>query len=259
MNRPALLSFDTEEFDIPLEYGVQIPTHEQMEVGRRGLAAVLRLLDELDIAATFFTTASFALACPGMIRGLAPRHEVASHGFTHAALAEGDLLRSRLALEEIRGRAVRGFRRARLAATDHAEVSRAGYTYNSSEHPTFLPGRYNNLAAPRRPYFTGDLLNIPVSVVPVVRFPLFWLTTKNLPLPAIKSAAGATLRADGAINLYAHPWEFADLRAYRLPWYVKRPDGVRLVERYRRYLSWLKRRATFVTFGDFEAQLRGRR
>jgi hypothetical protein len=89
-----------------------------------------------------------------------------------------------------------------------------------------------------------------------VRFPLFWLSTKNVPLAVMKAAAGATLRHDRVINTYAHPWEFADLGAYRLPWHVRRLDGERLVEWYRRYLGWLKARATLVTFGTFDAAYR---
>ena len=36
MNRSVLLSFDVEEFDMPLEYNFPISANEQMEVGKRG-------------------------------------------------------------------------------------------------------------------------------------------------------------------------------------------------------------------------------
>ena len=38
MNRRILLSFDVEEFDMPLEYGFPIPPDQQMEIGKKGLS-----------------------------------------------------------------------------------------------------------------------------------------------------------------------------------------------------------------------------
>ena len=40
MNRQVLLSFDVEEFDMPLEYQFNIPVDEQMRIGIEGLNAI---------------------------------------------------------------------------------------------------------------------------------------------------------------------------------------------------------------------------
>jgi peptidoglycan/xylan/chitin deacetylase (PgdA/CDA1 family) len=259
MSRLVLLSFDTEEFDIPREYGQAISEETQFRVSGEGFAAVLDLLDHLDVSATFFTTAAFALRHEEPVRRAAARHEIASHGYAHSSFTNDDLRRSKDALERVCGAPVVGFRRARLAPTDRGAIQAAGYRYNSSENPIWLPGRYNNLRAPRKPYFTGDLLNIPVSAVPLVRFPLFWLTLKNLPLWTVKAGSAATLASDSCLNLYYHPWEFTDLRPYRLPWYIKRRDGQRMLDRLADYLLWLKRRARFATFAEFDRLERERR
>lgn len=254
--RLALLSFDVEEFDIPLEYGGTVPEDEQFAVGKSGLDAVAGLVDRLGITATFFVTAVFARRYPDDLRKLAERHEIASHGLRHTGFVDADLATSREAIERITGKPVLGFRRARFAPTDHARILAAGYRYNSSENPIWLPGRYNNFFGPRRPYLSGGLLNIPLSAVPVVRFPLFWLAFKNAPLPVYKAATALTLAADGHAALCFHPWEFADLRAYSLPGYVARPDGQALLARLERFLVWLKARATFAPFIDFAGRQR---
>jgi peptidoglycan/xylan/chitin deacetylase (PgdA/CDA1 family) len=259
MSRLVLLSFDTEEFDIPLEYGQAISQETQLRVGGDGLAVVLELLDRVGVTATLFTTAVFALHHEELVRRAAASHEIASHGYAHSAFTNEDLRRSKDVLERVSGAPVIGFRRARLAATDRGAIQAAGYRYNSSEIPIYLPGRYNNLRGPRRPYFSDDLLNIPVSTVPYMRFPLFWLTLKNLPLWLVKAGSAATLAADSCLNLYYHPWEFTDLRPYRLPWYVKRRDGRRMLDRLESYLVWLKRRARFTTFAEFDRLTRERR
>jgi peptidoglycan/xylan/chitin deacetylase (PgdA/CDA1 family) len=258
-----LLSFDVEEFDVPLEFGQAIPEDEQFRVSRQGLADILELLDRTGVVATFFTTANFAMHHPDLVRQIAARHEVASHGYVHGTFTEADLARSKAELERITGQPVVGFRRAKMAATGAQPILNAGYRYNSSENPTWIPGRYNGFFDSRRPYFSGDLLNIPASVTPLVRFPLFWLSFKNFPLLAIKAASGWTLYADGCLNLYFHPWEFTNLSGYRLPRYIKRIDGRALTVRLEKYLHWLEgrgeRRAQFITFREYDAYYRASR
>ncbi len=254
--RSILLSFDVEEFDIPQEFGQPVSEDVQFDVGARGLEAVLNLLDRLNLRATFFTTANFAQHHPALILRAATRHEIASHGFFHSAFEIGDLQRSRSALEKITGHRVDGFRRARLAPTDPAAILAAGYRYNSSENPTCIPGRYNNFFRPRTANLAGDLLNIPISVTPLVRFPLFWLSFKNFPMPLLKAATGLTLRTDGYLNIFYHPWEFTDLSPYNLPGYIKKCDGQAMVDRLEGYLNWLGQRGTFITMGEFERRFR---
>jgi peptidoglycan/xylan/chitin deacetylase (PgdA/CDA1 family) len=260
MNR-ILLSFDVEEFDTPLEYGHAISEEEQFRVSLQGLLDILALLERTQVTATFFTTANFAVHHPDLVRQIAIRHEVASHGFFHGTFADADLARSKAELERITGQPVVGFRRARMAATGQRPILDAGYRYNSSENPTWIPGRYNHFFDSRRPYYFEDLLNIPASVTPLVRFPLFWLSFKNFPLAAVKLASRWTLQADGCLNLYFHPWEFSDLSSYRVPRYVKRIDGQALADRLERYIRWLRKLGAghdragsqFMTFRDYDA------
>ena len=55
-----LLSFDIEEFDMPLEYNGEIPLDEQLAVSRKGLQNILRILNQNQVKATFFSTVIFA-------------------------------------------------------------------------------------------------------------------------------------------------------------------------------------------------------
>lgn len=255
----ALLTFDAEEFDIPGEFGQAIPEAEQMDVAARGHEIVLELLKRLDVRATFFTTARFALARPELIRRTAAAgHEIASHGFNHTGFEESDLERSRAALEKVSGAPVRGFRMPRMAKVAPERLLAAGYRYNSSENPTWIPGRYNLFRAPRTARLEGELLYIPASVTPRVRFPLFWISFKTFPAMVARTAAARCLAADGYVSLYFHPWEYTDLSGYGLPRYTRKPDGPRLVAKLESYLDWLKARAQFATFAEFDARMRPR-
>ena len=257
-SRPrVLLSFDLEEFDLPCEYGQSVDEATQIDTSTRGMIAVEDLLDRLSVRATIFCTAHYALARPDLVRRLAQRHEIASHGFTHTAFTNADLARSRDTLSVIIGRDVVGFRRARLADTDDEPIRAAGYRYNSSMNPTWLPGRYNHFDKPRRPWLDRGLLQVPVSVTPVVRMPLFWLAFKNLPLPLMQAATAWTLAADGHVALYFYPWEYVDLSGWKtVPGYVRRVCGAALLAKLERYVPWLARRGEFVTMSEFDAAWR---
>src|SRR4029450_10700054 len=138
-------------------------------------------------------------------------HEIASHGYSHTGFQDSDLERSRAALEEISGAPVRGFRMPRMGRIAPERLLAAGYRYHSSENPTWIPGRYNLLRAPRTARLEGDLLCVPASVTPRLRLPLFWIIFKAIPRPLFRAAAARTLDADGYLSLYFHPWEYTDL------------------------------------------------
>ncbi len=251
MNKVVLLSFDVEEFDIPEEYGQILNDREKFRVSLKGLEPILHLLKRLNIRATFFTTAYFALHHQPLIRAIAQTHEIASHGFYHSSFEPADLATSKHTLEQITQAPITGFRMARLQKVNDHAIESAGYAYNSSMNPTYLPGRYNNFFTQRTAYYSQQLLHIPVSVTPLIRFPLFWLSFKNFPLPLYQLASLFTLQCDRYLSLYFHPWEFTDLSAYGLPSYVKRHSGKPMLLRLERYLTWLHSQADFITYADF--------
>lgn len=255
MNKFILLSFDLEEFDLPDEYGHAIAENTQFEISLKGLESVLSLLDRLNIKATFFVTANFALHHEDIIREISQNHEIASHGLYHSSFHLEDLGKSKKVLEEIVDKSVTGYRMARLKEIDDSEIEKAGYKYNSSMNPTYIPGRYNNVFKQRTAYYANNLLNIPVSVTPLIRFPLFWLSFKNFPLALIKLASQLTLQADSYLCIYFHPWEFTDISSFPVPNFIKRLSGREMVCRLEEYLTYLKRQGEFITFSEFSLDL----
>lgn len=251
-NKPyILLSFDVEEFDLPLEYGISMSSEEQMQVGKKGLDAIQPILSDPAITTTLFTTANFAIHYPNDIRSLAIRHEIASHTFYHSNFQTDHLLLSKEKLAEISGTEITGLRMPRMRKVPISEVKKAGYKYDSSVNPTYIPGRYNNLHLPRTMYTEEGITIIPVSVSPYVRIPLFWLSFKNLPYSIFKRLAIQTLRKDGYICLYFHPWEFTNIEKYGIPGYTKKINGTPLQDRLVRLLSDLKNEGDFISMNDF--------
>lgn len=244
-----LLSFDVEEFDMPLEYGRDIPLTKQMDIGLKGLDAIKPILQE--VPTTLFTTANFADHFPEHIRSLSENHEIASHTYYHSQFEEADLRLSKNRLEKITGKKVLGLRMPRMKATKAEPVIDAGYAYDASIHPAWLPGRYNNLDLPRLPYHEKSLLRIPASVTPKWRIPLFWLSFKCFPYKLYKEFALKTLAHDGQLSLYYHPWEFTELKHSGLPSYTRRICGDRLVERLINLIQSLSKEGEFSTMASF--------
>jgi peptidoglycan/xylan/chitin deacetylase (PgdA/CDA1 family) len=223
-HKPAiLLTFDVEEFDAALEFGNNIPLSEQLEVSTRGMKLVQEVLDRQGVVATIFTTGTYAIHNKSFMQELAQRHEIASHGMYHGSFdAKKDLPDSKLVLEEITGQEVVGFRMARMMPVEESDIVAAGYSYNS-------------------------------SLTPTLRFPMFWLSFKNLPFSIYKYLSMNTLRENGFLNVYFHPWEFTDLAAYNMPTYVKRHSKDVLIQRLEEYIIWLKDKGEFMTMKEYAA------
>lgn len=252
MQQPVVfLTFDVEEFDLPLEYQQNILADEQMQVGYNGLQAIKPLLNIPFIESTLFTTANFAQHFPAEIEQLSQRHEIASHTFYHSSFKNEDLLLSKLKLEEITGKNVMGLRMPRLRKIDTNEVLKAGYKYDSSVNPTYLPGRYNNTHLPKTIYTENGLIKVPTAVTPNFRIPLFWLTFKNAPYFVYKQLAMQTLKKYGYLSLYFHPWEFTNINHYKIPSYTKKPCGAKLLTKLEQLVNDLKNEAKFISIQNY--------
>ena len=251
----VLFSFDIEEFDMPLEYGSEISFEQQIAQSTKGTEIILDLLKKHNVKATFFSTVIFDTHAKQLItRLLSEGHELASHGYYHSRFEVSHLQDSRLELERLSRRPVNGYRMARMMPVDEVEVKQAGYRYNSSLNPVYLPGRYNNFFRPRIRFSEQGVEQLPASATPLLRIPLFWLTFHNVPLTLYKALCRRVITHDDYLNLYFHPWEFIDLsdKQWRLPWYVRRKSGGKMVDRFEDLICWMKsKNYSFSTLSDF--------
>ncbi len=257
-----MLSFDTEECDLPREHGVDFSLADGMKVSVEGTQKILDVLRRNGVKATFFCTGNFAEQAPQIVhRILEEGHEVACHGVDHWQPRATDFAESKRIVESVSGREAKGYRQPRMFPVDDEEIRRVGYTYNSSLNPAFIPGRYMHLTAPRTPFMKSGVLQIPASVTPLLRFPLFWLSLHNLPQWMYHSLVRRTLRHDGHFATYFHPWEFYELCDHpemRAPFIIRRNSGQKMVERLEKLVRMLKSDgAEFVTYADFTSRWAG--
>jgi len=260
MKQTILLGFDIEEFDLPLENNGKISFEDQLNTSESGANSVLDLLAKHNIKATFFCTVNFVKNRPEVLQRIVHEgHEVASHGCFHNVFLPGDYKKSKDALDELSGGNLVGFRMARMQPVDFEEMKNAGYLYDSSLNPTFIPGRYNNLKMSYLWHLVSNgLVEIPSSVTPQFRVPLFWLSFHNFPLELYFYFLNRVLKDRGYAVLYFHPWEFTNLNEFperNISYIIRRNSGEKMIIRFEKMLlHYLAKGVEFDKTGNYLKQ-----
>lgn len=256
--KSILLTFDIEEFDLPKEFNTPISDREAIEVSKRGLLSLLTILKKHQIKATFFITSVFAKNNQKLIKNIQKiGHEIACHGHTHSDdySKKENFPKIRLAketIERIVCSKILGFRAPRYQIKNIAELEKFGFVYDSSSHPTWIPGRYCNLFKKRKIYKIGNITEIPISTLPICRAPIFWLAFKNFPLAYSKIFTKINFFFSTYNMLVFHPWEFADLSKLKIPSYIKKKHGRDFLEKLEKYILFCKNNNySFSTIKDY--------
>lgn len=252
----VILSFDVEEFDMPLEFGGNPDLKEQLQTSNDGLKLLMPLLEKYNAKSTIYCTSVYAKSNPEIVKKMSQLHEIASHNYFHSSHKKEDLFASKKLLEEISNQNVIGFRMPRMAPISNLDLIEAGYKYNASVNPTFLPGRYDNRHISRTFFIEDNLMQFPSSVSPKFRIPLFWIAFHNFPLWAFFRICKRVLKTDGYLHLYFHPWEFTEYtqskNGAKYPFYLHRNNGEKMLKRFEKLLIFLqKQNCVFETSNEF--------
>jgi peptidoglycan/xylan/chitin deacetylase (PgdA/CDA1 family) len=255
MGKSFLLTIDLEEFD-------RASGQRQFTISKEGLDALIPLLDRIGVPATFFTTASFASQFPETIRELSEKHEIALHALEHQdnyktmerKEAGKRLSKAKYTLEDIIGNEYQivGFRAPQMQAPEMSTLADIGLKYDSSLHPTYVPGRYSHHRETMEIHRTENVVRVPVSVTPILRQAYSWIWFRVGGVWLAKWNTRMTERKMDFITNYFHPWDFRDLRNVEgistiYAWNTHRSIGM-----LERYLEWFKgRQYRFLTMGDY--------
>ena len=179
-----LLTVDVEDWP-------QSTLDHALPIGERVLTntyAVLDLLAEAKVQATFFVLGKVAEAYPQLAREIVTQgHEVGTHGYSHESIEamplaqfSEELHRSVELLKQQTGRAVTGHRAADFSISRHSLnllecLGNEGLLYDSSIFPIRHP-RYGIPEAPRKPHLVRCASESILVEFPLATIKLSWAT-----------------------------------------------------------------------------------
>ena len=217
--------------------------------------AILDMLDQTGIKATFFVLGWIAERYPDLVRDIHGRgHEIGCHSYYHRLIYnispeefKNDTQRSKDVLEQITGEAVLGYRAPSYSITDNTLwaldiLEDTGFKYDSSIFP-IVHDRYGIPDAPRFMYKLpkNNLIEYPIStaVLSGIRFPVSGGGYFRLfPYNFTKWMLGNINRTEGQpFVFYIHPWEVDPLQP--------RINGTGLISRFRHYVNLQKTLSRF--------------
>lgn len=247
-----LLTFDVEHFSV--YRGSFQDKKEYFELPRKGLEQIYRLLKKHQVPATLFLEQVFAERYPRLLsRFLDLDCEFALHCYRHdqkyatflPAESRRILSDAKKYLERLFGVNIVGFRGPGMSRPAHRVLHEIGIRYDSSLHPLLLPGYYSNLFSTRKIHVVDHVVEVPVSVTPLLRLPLSWLWFRVFGLSYEKLCSRLALLNSDYLNLYFHPWDFADFSSlefdYPMRSLVSYRSGKPAVRDLDRYIAWAKK------------------
>jgi peptidoglycan/xylan/chitin deacetylase (PgdA/CDA1 family) len=246
---------------------------ELMGVGK-GLEKLLRIFDIHEIKATLFVPADVCSDHNTIINeARRSGHEIACHGLNHDKrefLGELETQEqkikeaTRIILEYAGVRPV-GFRAPvlRIGRLTLRALAALDYVYDSSVVPTIVPGYYGFVDAPMKPYRPSfqsvdakgrrGILELPVSVNPIVRLPLSAAWMRNLGSSWVEAGISLNFSLGNPVMFYIHPRDVVDMPKRRgVPWHVYRNTGnkaIKMLDEIIRHAEKLG--AKFLTALDF--------
>jgi peptidoglycan/xylan/chitin deacetylase (PgdA/CDA1 family) len=213
-------------FDIEKDWSPLLQTTLGIEMG---LPKIMKLLEKYKIGCTFFITGEVAELFPDIVRQIAERHEVASHGYRHETFHEmtvhkkESIMQSKRVLEKATNQRVIGFRAPRFLVSGelYETLADLGFKYDSSL-TYFRPQHiFMKVKLPEfRVQLPSALLNFPMGLQ------AFKAISKTSYFPVI----------------FFHSWEAVDVRSL-----LKSPDlDSPTVKKYLRPDMWVNTGETFL-------------
>lgn len=235
------LTIDCEQWNCPLLEGKKVKENNETSFSKKGNEIILDLFDKYNIKTTFFVTGYFAEKEPEQVKLIKEKgHEIACHGYNHFYRGnknldiKQDIIKAKGVLEKIIGENIKGFRAPQMQYSKKLIkiLDDLNFKYDSSLHPCYLPGYYNNLTKPVKifkPIENSCIVEIPASVSPF-RLPISWLFIRLFGINRTIACCKNLLKKKIIPVLYVHSWEFIKMESKYVPFYYNFRTGKPLVK-----------------------------
>lgn len=235
-NNVIAITIDCEEWNCPLIMGKNVEENGNTSFSKNGNKILLDLFDKYNVKATFFVTGYFAEKEPDQVKLIKGKgHEIACHGYKNYYKGNDnlnireDVSLSKKILEDAIKEKIIGFRAPQMQYSEKliGLLDNLNFKYDSSLHPCYLPGYYNNLTKPIKifkPLKNRNIVEIPASVSPF-RLPISWLFIRLFGVNRTIAVCKNLLKKGMVPVLYFHPWEFVEMKSKYVPFYYNFRTG----------------------------------
>lgn len=196
----ANISFDIDGKWSALNYFNIASNPKKDEFIEIGIPKILEILDNHKIKSNFFLVGRNIINYKKLHKKIAENHEIGNHSFSHphnlSSLGENtirlELKKTHDLIKKTLGVVPTGFRAPTYGINSKTLkiLSELNYNYDSSYMPAYYPGitPFKNLFLKRQPHKINELIEIPVSVHPILPFYLNGTSIISLGMPWLKSA-----------------------------------------------------------------------
>ncbi|MBU0767032.1 polysaccharide deacetylase family protein [Patescibacteria group bacterium] len=231
------LTIDAEQWNCPLLEGKDSEENKNISYSRDGNEVLLELFKKYDIKSTFFVTGFFGEKESQQVKLLNNNgHEIACHGYHHYWRGNKNLSikeevsKSKDVIGNIINKKISGFRAPQLQySSELIEVlNEEGFIYDSSLHPTCIPGAYNNISQPIsifKPLIDSNILEIPVAVSPM-RLPIGWMFMRLFGIDRTIRCCKKLIEKGITPVIYFHSWELVGVKSKNVPFYYTYRTGM---------------------------------
>ncbi len=199
------------------------------------LGVTVDCLRKHGIRATFFILGSLFEDHPKIAQATRPQeNDVGLHAYQHSELPteaefQSDLKKGIEVFMKNVGSRPRGYRHPYFMVNQwKLNVLSKHFDYDTSLVPSLhIPGHYGNQRGPLEPRRHGQMVELPLSVVPYLRLPAAtgWYY-RNLGEKYVRWILSSSLKTLGYAQICLHTWEFtAKQRIRGVPWHVFRNTG----------------------------------
>ncbi|MBT4935425.1 polysaccharide deacetylase family protein [Candidatus Woesearchaeota archaeon] len=240
------ITIDCEEWNSPYLRGKKDLDNFNTQFSYDGNTRLLELFSKHNVKATFFITGYYAERHPSdVLRIFNAGHEIACHGYEHHYRNRKfdvlqDIRKGKKIIETIIGEKIIGFRAPQVQYSLRLleVLDSLGFEYDSSLHPAYLPGYYNNRSFSLRPHGFPHLQikEIPVAVYPLTRLPIVWTFMRNVGMWWTQRAVNKLIRKKIDPVLYFHSWEFVKMSSDNVSFLFTRNTGKKFVSMLEKFI-----------------------
>ncbi|MGV8915800.1 MAG: polysaccharide deacetylase family protein [Kaistella sp.] len=216
----------------------RIEEQEIVKITEQNTSAILRILENHNILATFFVEISLVSKLTNLIKKISRSgHEISFYN-DNSTLA--DIETAKKSTEEYLGKTIRGIRQKDIFHSV-AELKNLEFNYISNIENANILFPFQRLKRSTEISQMNGLSIIPESISPYSQIPYNDFVFQMLPLTLYKNMVTETMRNEDFVLIYLDSRQFTDFDRFKfkIPFYRKYNSGKKMEDKLEEFVQWI--------------------